>query len=367
MSSAEQVPQLVPHDIVVIGASAGGVEALRRLIAALPQAFAASVFVVLHVPSNSHSALPQILQRAGKLPVRHASDGEIFRPGVVYVAPPDAHLLVKPGHLSLLHGPTENGHRPAIDPLFRSAAAAYGPRVIGVILSGVLDDGTSGLLTVSQAGGITVVQSPDDALYPSMPSSAMHSVPVDVVASCDEIGAALQRLSMHPSPDPVEVAVPAPERDYTERALRGGGELEMRGRPSRFTCPDCGGALWESTEEGTSKFRCRVGHSWTSMALLEEQSSALEQALWTALRTLAERADLARRMRDQAEGRNHPHAQRLFDQQLEELERKATVIRDVLGRPEPLIVPLEHELALAPADVADIDDRDLPSSESAAS
>jgi two-component system chemotaxis response regulator CheB len=335
-----------PHDVVVVGASAGGVEALRRLVAALPEDLPASVFVVLHLARNSHSALPEILARAGALPVRHASDGEQPAPGVVYVAPPDLHLLLKPGRLQLLHGPTENGHRPAIDPLFRSAAASYGPRVIGVVLSGVLDDGASGLLAISQAGGMTVAQEPTDALYPSMPMSAIRTVPVDVVATAAEIGHVLERLTAQPLPVPVGTRSRPNHGDYTERALQGGRALELEGRPSRFTCPDCGGALWEAKEEGESKFRCRVGHSWTSMALLEEQASTLEQALWTALRVLAERADLARRMRDHAAAQHHEYAERLFDEQLEELERKGDVVRSVLHRSESTELSLDNELQM---------------------
>jgi two-component system chemotaxis response regulator CheB len=325
------------HDLIVVGASAGGVEALRRLVASLPGSLPAAMLVVLHVPSNAHSVLPSILQRAGRLPVRHASSGEPIEPGVVYVAPPDFHLLVEGSRIDLVRGPSENGHRPAIDPLFRSAAASYGSRVIGVVLSGVLDDGTAGLLAITQAGGLTIVQDPDDALYSAMPRSAIENVPVDVVAPIDEIGDALARLVDHPRPpgngDGATNGPASP--DVTKRALRGEGAYEVPGRPSRYTCPDCGGSLWE-TVEGESKFRCRVGHSWTSLGLLERQSGTLEQALWTALRALAERADLARRLRDDAERRRHRHAQRLFDDQLNELEQSADLIRHVLQRPEPL-------------------------------
>jgi len=352
---ARDQPADQTHDIVVVGASAGGVEALRRLVASLPNDFGASVFVVLHLPRNAHSALPQILARAGPLPVRHATDGEEPAPGTIYVAPPDVHLLLKPGYVQLTHGPTENGHRPAIDPLFRSAAAVYGPRVIGVVLSGVLDDGAAGLLAISQEGGLTVVQDPDDALYSSMPLTAIESVPVDVVAPIDEISRVLDRLTTHPAPHLYEARMHEID-DYTERALQGGRALEMDGRPSRFTCPDCGGALWEAKDEAETKFRCRVGHSWTSMALLEQQASTLEQALWTALRALAERADLARRMRDHAAARHHPHAERLFDEQLSELERKGDVVRNVLRRPEPMVLSLEEELMTFRTDVEQIDE-----------
>ena len=354
--TAASAPTRAEHHTVVVGASAGGVEALRRLIARLPEDLDASVFVVLHLPTNAHSALPQILERAGRLPVHHAIDGEEPVPGMIYVAPPDAHLILHKRQMSLLHGPTENGHRPAIDPLFRSAAASYGPRVIGVILSGALDDGSAGLLAVSRAGGITMVQSPSDALYPSMPISALDAVPVDVVADVDELGDLLTELVHRPIPQmPRDPG--ATNGDYAERALEGGGALEMQGRPSRFTCPDCGGSLWESPDETDTKFRCRVGHAWTAAALLEQQADTLEQALWTALRALAERADLARRMRDQAEDHHRPHAVRILDLQLKELEEKADVVREVLRQPDGLLSRSQELLSLRPSE------RDLRESE----
>lgn len=331
------------HDIVVVGASAGGVEALRRLIGALDEQFAGAMFVVLHLPTNAHSALPSILGRATRLPVAHAIEGEAPEGGHIYVAPPDVHLLLKVGCMQLLHGPTENGHRPAIDPLFRSAAEAYGSRVIGIVLSGVLDDGTNGLLAVSARGGLTVAQLPDDALYPSMPQSAIDTVPIDVVAPADEIGASISRLVGQRRA--VAVHTVGNERDYTERALEGDGALEMLGRPSRFTCPDCGGSLWDAGGEEAGKFRCRVGHSWTTLGLLERQAVTLEQALWTALRALSERADLARRMRDDAATRHHEHGRRIFERQLEEYQAQAEIVRDVLRTPDPLSSAAEEQLA----------------------
>jgi len=228
----------------------------------------------------------------------------------MYVSPPDVHTLLKLGCVQLPHGPTENGHRPAIDPLFRSAAEAYGRRVIGVVLSGVLDDGTNGLSAITARGGLTVAQSPDDALYPSMPKSAIDSVPIDVIASADDIGASLTRLVGHRRA--LDAITTVGTSDFTERALEGNGASEMPGRPSRFTCPDCGGSLWDAGGEEVGKFRCRVGHSWTTLGLLERRALTLEQALWTALRALSERADLARRMRDDAANRRHEYGRRLF-------------------------------------------------------
>ena len=335
-------PRAVMHDIVVVGASAGGVEALRRFIGALDAEFTGSMFVVLHLPTNAHSSLPDILQRAGNVVVTHAADGAAPEAGQVYVAPPDVHLLLRPGAMRLVRGPTENGHRPAIDPLFRSAADAYGSRVVGVVLSGVLDDGTNGLLAVARRGGITAVQAPEDALYAAMPQNALDSVPVDVVAPARELGATIQRLLAqerppHPPPDGELV-------DQVEAALEPGA-LEMRGRPSRFTCPDCGGSLWDVGDEEPSKFRCRVGHSWTTLGLLERQAETLESALWTALRALAERADLARRMRDDAARRGHRHGERLFERQLEEHDGKAEVLREALATPEPMALVSEEQPA----------------------
>ena len=343
----------VAHDVVVVGASAGGVEALRRLVGALDPDFDGVMLVVLHLPTNAHSALPSILGRVAPVPVRHAVDGQRPERGHVYVAPPDRHLLLKPDGLQLMRGPTENGHRPAIDPLFRSAAHTCGSRVIGVVLSGVLDDGTNGLLAIASHGGLTVAQDPIDALYASMPQSAIKNVPVDVVASAEQIGAGLRRLMATPTPRGIDDSVP-PGDDVTERALQGGGALEMPGRPSRFTCPDCGGSLWDDDAE-QGKLRCRVGHSWTTLGLLEQQAVTLEQALWTALRALSERADLARRLRDEAAARSHEHGRRLFADQLEEYEACAELLREALRLPDAVIATTEPnviELARAAA-VAD--------------
>jgi two-component system, chemotaxis family, protein-glutamate methylesterase/glutaminase len=348
MTGATSPPETEPHselseghDIVVVGASAGGVEALRRLIQAVGDGFTGSMFVVLHLPTNAHSALPDILRRAGRYPVVHPADGQVPDAGHIYVAPPDVHMLVRTGEIRLVRGPTENGHRPAIDPLFRSAAEAYGGRVVGMVLSGVLDDGTHGLLAISRRGGITAAQAPEDALYASMPQSAIDNVPVDVVAPAPELGAMIPRLvgqTRTPSlPHDVRI-------DEVEAALHR-GTLEMDGRPSRFTCPDCGGSLWDVGEEEPGKFRCRVGHSWTTLGLLERQAGTLEAALWTALRALSERADLARRMRDDAGARHHEHGRKLFQRQLEEYEAKAETLRDVLASPEPVTLLTEADVA----------------------
>ena len=195
------------HDIVVVGASAGGVEALAGLAASLPTGLPAAVFVVLHVPSTGTSALPDILARKGPLPASHVKGGEPIEPGRIYIAPPDHHLLLRQGHMHLSRGPRENGHRPAVDPLFRSAAREYATRVVGVILSGALDDGTAGLLAIKSRGGVAVVQDPGDAIYPGMPGNALEVVKVDHVVPAGAMGEVLARLVTEPATQP---PAPAP-------------------------------------------------------------------------------------------------------------------------------------------------------------
>ena len=282
------------HGIVVVGASAGGVEALADLAASLPDDLAAAVFVVLHLPATGTSALPEILRRHGPLPAAHVNDGEPIRPGRIYVAPPDHHVLVRTGHVHLSRGPRENGHRPAIDPLFRSAAREYATEVIGVVLSGALDDGTAGLLAIKSRGGVAVVQQPTDALYPGMPGNALEHVQVDHVVAAASIGKLLTRLVADLLDAPRE---PAPTGMRVEVEMEGFApeafESNHPGRPSGFSCPDCNGVLWQIKDGGPERYRCRVGHAWSPESLLSQQSEALEAALWVALRSLEERAALA--------------------------------------------------------------------------
>jgi two-component system chemotaxis response regulator CheB len=326
------------RDVVVVGGSAGSIEALIRLVASLPHDFAAAVLVVVHMPSQATSALPAILDRAGPLAAGSARDGAPIRPGRVYVATPDHHLLVHRGRIELGHGARENRHRPAVDPLFRSAARAYGPRVVGVVLSGSLDDGTAGLVAIKRMGGVAVVQEPDEALFPSMPLSALAHVAVDHRLPVGEMGALLTRLAAERvdglprrADDEMEQEVEIAELD--EEALQG----ERPGKPASLACPDCGGTLWELQEGDLLRFRCRVGHAFSAEALLAAENEALEGALWAALRTLKETIELSRRMAARAADRAQTGLAKRFEERAAEAEQRAEVIRRVLSDgPPPL-------------------------------
>jgi two-component system, chemotaxis family, protein-glutamate methylesterase/glutaminase len=321
------------RDIVVVGGSAGSIEAVSEVVRGLPPDFPAAVFVVVHFPGSVSSTLPRILSRAGPLPARHAKDGEPIGPRRIYVAPPDCHLYLSDGHVRLSRGPKENGHRPAIDPLFRTAAHSYGPRVMGVVLSGNLNDGTAGLLSIKQRDGIAIVQSLETALYSGMPRSAIDHVAVDHVLAPSEIPLVLSELALEPVPHlkvvPMSQDLPA-EQQADEFALA--DRHKQPGVPSTMTCPECHGTLWEVKDEELVRFRCRVGHAYSDEALLVHQSEQLEAALWTALRSLEEHSALARRLAARANSRGHAHSASSFTEQAVDAEHHASVIRRVLDR-----------------------------------
>ena len=321
------------HDIITIGASAGGVEALGALVAGLPVDLPASVFVALHVPSHGNSLLPQILSKRGPLPAEHAEEGRAIEPGRIYVAPPDHHLLIHQGTIRLSRGPRENGVRPSIDPLFRTAARWYGPRAVGVILSGTLDDGTAGLLAIKERGGVTVVQDPDDAIFPGMPRAAIDVVPVDYVLAARRIPELLDQLARATGVQ--EGGVPLTEAMEIESAMAefdlGAIQGDDRpGTPSGFACPDCAGVLWEIHDGAMVRYRCRVGHAWSPTSLLAEQSKSLEVALWTAFRALEERAALAIRTAERSRSKGREGAALRFEAQAREAKERSALIRKVL-------------------------------------
>jgi two-component system chemotaxis response regulator CheB len=321
-------------DVAVVGASAGGVEALLGLVGELPEDFPATLFVVLHVPPTGTSILPRILSRGGPLEARHAEDGAAIEGGCIYVAPPDCHLLIDPGAMRVTRGPRENGHRPAIDPLFRTAARAYPGAVAGVVLSGTMDDGAAGLQAIKEAGGITFVQEPEDALYPAMPRNAMRLTSPDHVLPVRELARKLAELARVPQ-TPRTRAVPT-EPDRVEGIFTGSREDQWPGRRAPFACPACGGTLWESEENGHPQFRCRIGHAFTEAALLNSQSDGLEAALWSALRALEERLALTRRVATRLREQRTPALAARFELQAEDAAAHAVFIRDVLENLEAL-------------------------------
>jgi two-component system chemotaxis response regulator CheB len=315
------------RDILVIGASAGGVHALSQVVEALPADLKAAVFVVTHIAPHGASAMPAILARAGQLPAVHPRDGEPIEGGKIYVAPPDHHLVIEDGRVRLSRGPTENGHRPAVDVLFRTASYNHGSRVVGVVLTGNLDDGTAGLAAIKRRGGIAIVQDPEDADYPGMPQSAIENVEIDHVLPLDEIGPLLGRLALEPAPDPYG---PVKEAADMKNKIETGEDREKGGTPSGFTCPDCGGALWESHENELVHFRCRTGHAYAPESLLAEQLGGLEWTLWAAVRALEENASLARRMEKWMRQRGNQAGENRYDKRACEAEKHAAILRQVL-------------------------------------
>jgi two-component system chemotaxis response regulator CheB len=320
----------------VVGASAGGVEALRVLVANLPADLDAAVLVVLHVSREAPGALPAVLSRSGPLPARHAIDGEPLAAGQVLVARSDHHLIVSDGRLRLSRGPTENGHRPAVDPLFRSAARAWRERTIAIVLSGARDDGTSGALAVASLGGTVIVQDPDDALHGSMPRSALEHVPNCLVLAAAEMGEAI-RKAVAALPVDGQPSIGAEEADLLtfETAMAAMHDIttdQTNAVPAGLGCPSCHGALFELPGQPKPRFRCRVGHAWTAENLLDEQAAALEGALWIALRSLEEKSSLSRRMADAARERGSGLIAERYDASGAETEQAGRLIRSLIGQ-----------------------------------
>jgi two-component system chemotaxis response regulator CheB len=314
------------RDIVVIGASAGGVEALIEVASGLPPEFPGSVLVVLHVLATGTSVLDAILTRCGNLPAVSPMDGEPIVRGQIYVAPPDRHMLLKGDRISVMRGPRENGHRPAIDPLFRSAARSVGARAVGVVLSGALDDGAAGVQFIKKRGGIAIVQDPADALYPSMPEHAIAAVEPDYIVPVKKIAAILCTEIERPL-DPALADEPILELDLVEDMT---DVSLMDGPPSGLTCPECGGALWEEADGALVRFACHVGHSYSAESLVSEQGQALESALWSGLRALEERADLLERM--SRRGEHGSRSARHFRARARDALEHARALRALLTR-----------------------------------
>lgn len=318
--------------VILVGASAGGVGALSQLVRELPADLPAAVFVVLHISPYGKSAMPAILSRAGALPAVHPRDEDPVQEGRIYVAPPDQHLVLEEGRVRLSHGASENAQRPAVDVLFRTGAQAYGRRVVAVVLTGNLDDGTAGLAVVKRYGGIAVVQDPADADYPSMPANAIENVDVDYVAPLADIPRLLMELVNRPViDDPPDTE----GRDMKEE-IELGDDPEEEGAPSDLTCPACGGSLRESRVETVVHFRCRTGHAYSPETLLAKQTDSVEEALWAAMRALEENAALARRMEKRMRQLRHhgPGPEERYSRRAREAEQHAEVLRKLLTKEE---------------------------------
>lgn len=333
------------RDIVVVGASSGGRAPIKELVAGLPADFPAAMLVVLHSGLTWDDSFPRLLSESGPLPAAHATDGEPILPGRIYCARPDRHLVVREGLLRVTKGPKENHFRPAIDPLFRSAARAFGSRVVGVVMSGRLDDGSRGMTLVNRRGGVSVVQSPDEAESPEMPESVLSACAVDFVLPVREMAKTLVDLARGTIAVPVDATVDREAKNsgqdewaeiaaYGDQAYTKNEEL---GKSSGFTCPDCGGALFERDEDAAPWMRCHVGHTYSPAGLIAAQEEEVEAALWTALRTLEEAVGFRKQMTTRMRERGLKTLSEQFAREIVEYEQQAATLRRLLlgdGRTE---------------------------------
>jgi two-component system chemotaxis response regulator CheB len=330
------------RNLVVVGGSAGSLGPLITLLQGLPAECDACILVVVHSSPESTGRLAEILGRASQLPVSVAVDGEEIDRGV-FVAPPNHHLIVSDGKMRVTLGPKENGFRPAIDPLFRTAASAYGDRVIGVVLSGALDDGAHGLGEIKSKEGLTIVQDPDEAEVATMPRSAMQHVDVDYVLPAVAIAPLLCRALQSAPEGDVDMA----RGNHTDPQQPGDktdiSDMKAEfGPPSALTCPDCGGALWQIDDGRLVRFQCHVGHRYSPESFVMRHDERVERALWSAVRALEERADLRRRMAHQTEAAGLAAVSEQFAEQADGAQEQANQIREVLGRTEAAPEALEE-------------------------
>jgi two-component system chemotaxis response regulator CheB len=312
--------------IVVAGASAGGVEALRTFVRALPADLDAAVFIVLHVPATVPSALASILRRSSALPVDQARDRTPIRPGRIVVAPPNFHVALSSRQVHLTDGPRENGLRPAANVLFRSAAAHYGRNVIGVVMSGTGSDGASGLAAIRQMGGLAVVQDPCDALFDGMPTAALDRAGADHIVPITGLGPLLADLcNQGETIEETDVTTDGPESGNISPG-EGGAEKRLD-RALGLTCPDCAGPIWDVSNGELKELECRIGHRYNPEAFVEMQATRVENALWTAVQVLQERAETIRLIADRL---STGHSRDSFNLRIQELERDAETVRSVI-------------------------------------
>jgi two-component system chemotaxis response regulator CheB len=311
------------HDIFVVGTSAGGVQALKTLAAGLPADFPGAVFAVIHTAPDSSGLMAQILDREGPLVALYPRDGDEIRTGHIYLAPPDHHLTVGPGHVHLSRAPRENASRPAVNPLFRSAARVYGPRVVGVVLTGTLDDGTAGMIMVEEHGGVTIVQDPEDADFGDMPENVMQFVDVDHVLPLADIPGCLVSLAHRALTRGNPMAKRNERVEQTELL-----ENEALG----ISCPDCHGSLWEVTEGELVEYRCRIGHLYSPESLMHHLTTRTAEELESTYRAFQEEAAMADKMVERAVARNAPFGR------TERFRRRAAAAR---GRADAVVRAME--------------------------
>ena len=324
------------HDIIVIGTSAGGLKALSAVLREIPAGIGAAIFIVQHLSANRESYLPKLLGDITDLPVSSPADNETFAIGHVYVAAPDHHLLLNGDRVRVMRGPQENRYRPSIDALFRSAARSHGSRVIGMVLTGYLDDGTVGLQTIKKRGGITVVQDPREAEYPSMPTIALRYVKIDHTVPIADAGALLVRLVAEPAaaeeefPTTPAIEIESNIAEQTMNTREFLENVEQIGHRTTYTCPDCNGAIWQIGDEEPLKLRCHVGHSFTGEVFSAEQSQNIETALWTAVRIMEEKITFSRQLADRKREQNLIAEAVAYEDDADALDHEVTTIRDLI-------------------------------------
>lgn len=323
------------RDIVVIGASAGGIAPLKNIVRGLPKDFSASVFIVWHSSPDITSVLPKILDRETHLSVQEAIDKEPIVPGRIYIAKPDYHLLLEKETVRVTKGPKENRFRPAVDPLFRSAAQSFGPRVIGIVLSGRLNDGTAGLWTIKNRGGTAIAQDPMDAEVSSMPMSAIRDLDIDHILASAEMPELLDRLTSQEIPAEAQVNMKDDKKTTIEVGIALGrnafesGVLEL-GEPSSLTCPECRGAFVRLMDDNIIRFRCHTGHAYSLDTLLAAVSEEIEDSFWNTVRTVEENIMLLNLTSDDLEKKGQIDAARRYKERADKARRYSERIRQML-------------------------------------
>jgi two-component system chemotaxis response regulator CheB len=320
------------RDTIVLGASAGGIEALQRLLPAFTREVEAAVFIVQHLPADGHSILDQVLGRASSCPASFAQDGEAIEHGRIYVAPPDRHLLVDADRIRVWRGPRENRSRPAIDPLFRSAATSRRSRVIAAVLSGLLDDGAAGLVSIKRCGGLAFVQQPSDAVEPEMPERAAQALDgaLDGALGADVLGSHMAELVGTAAPPAVVPRDITLEHEMLLGETSGLSVLSSAGAPLPLSCPECGGPLWGIRDGRLQRFRCHTGHTYGLDSLLSDQGQQIERALWAAIKALEQRAQLLSDLARDRTTERRPLLASNFEQEAARLRLHVQTLRDVL-------------------------------------